>query len=395
MKPIQKGLAIIAGATLITVLAISFLGEGSKKGTEKEEGGVTDAKEAQSNDSSGNGASNEVNPVAATVEEHKEQATETAQTAAGSSPVEQVSTESSDQKAMTSTVSSTNNTPAPPGPFHKNTLAGTPDMPPAPTAPASANVDLPPPPMPQALLDKPSLPEAPKANMAKPEFVIKKPEIDTTAPEQPDANPVGSEEPAKPVETVDVKTSAPSVKAEVSSEEKGSDAKAAPVTKAENTDMPALSPEQPEANPIVSEEPTKPVAAVDVKTSAPSVEAELSSEEIGSDATATPVAKAENTDIPALSPAPHAEVNAVVQGNMPTKPSAPEVPEEIQQNTVNFQNQSMQQQQQPRVIFVPVPVYPYQQPGMNQQQWGLQAPQMNFMPPQAPIMGDTPPAQGE
>lgn len=340
MKPIQKGLAIIAGATLITVLAISFLGGDSKNGEQKdvvEADAQVETKDAQGVAATDQAAANAVEAGVAEVEKQGEGSPAAVVTGASSTlnPVAAEAESAKDESsAQQNEAVSTSDAPAPPGPFHKNTMAGTPTMPPAPEAPTSENVDLPPPPMPQALIDAPATPTAPEANISKPEFVAK-PEMNSAAPEQPASADISS-------------------KAEAT---------------AQDVPVETVVPAEAVANPAVA------------------VQVEKGSEEVPVEAVAAPATETTtSTEAPVSMQTPPV--------TMPEKPSAPKIPVEIQQSGVNVQSQPMQQHQQPRVIFVPVPVYPYQQPQMNQQ-WGGQAPKMNFMPPQPPVMGEMAPAQGQ
>lgn len=341
MKPIQKGLAIIAGVTLITVLAISFLGDGSKK-NEQNNVVEADAKVEANEEVQGNTATD---PGAAKAEGVKVQEQGGGVTSEMNSDSVAVSAEAElakkGQSAPQNKAVVTSDAPAPPGPFHKNIVAGTPEMPAAPTAPTAENIDLPPPPMPQALIDGPT---APEANTTKPEFV-KKPEMNLAAPEQPAAIAVLPEAPAALARGAAKETLVPTEATTTQKEQIEKSSADTPVAKE-------------------AEEHSTPVETV-----------------------AVPAAKAvASTEAPVSMP--------VAPISMPEKPSAPMVPAEIQQSGVHVQGKPMPQYQQPRVIFVPVPVYPYQQPPMNQQ-WGGQAPQMNFMPPQPPVMGETAPAQGQ
>lgn len=384
MKPIQKGLAIIASATLLTVLAISFLGDGSKDKKQSDDVvAATDGKATQANDTKGLGTEGgAINAQSASADGkgEVEVVTEAESTPSVANLAEEpsegvVSNESSETQEATASSqtnaisnhasSSLTDTPAPPGPFHKNTLAGSqePQMPAAPTAPMSDNTDLPPPPMPQALIDTPQTPEALGKTISKPEFVVTKPEMDLSAPNAPApaANVVttgGTVETVKAPEIQSDNTSASTVS---TADQQIEGTTAGMVAEATDSAANAAvnSPEQP-SEPEIPEGIQKQHAETAV----------------------APVAGVTET----------AQVNNT-SARMPEQPSAPEVPAKIQQSGVNVQNQPMNQQ--PRVIFVPVPVYPYQQQGMSQQQWGVQAPQMNFVPPQPPVMGESAPTQGQ
>lgn len=174
MKPIQKGLAIIAGATLITVLAISFLGKSSQNVDQKdvvEADAKVEAKNSQVNTAADLGSANivvangEVMQEKAQAEAKVDASSVTEEGSASKMVAAEKSVDSTQKES--SKALSTGDAPAPPGPFHKNAMESSPEMPAAPTAPVSENVDLSPPPMPQALMSAPESPAAPEVNIGK------------------------------------------------------------------------------------------------------------------------------------------------------------------------------------------------------------------------------------